>query len=179
MNPLSPASILSLATRSKMNKGKTNPRSSSKQRIIKIPCKPHVLAFLKSKYETPYKLSLADWLGISIYHILKRQESDKYVIANPKEYCEKLQVLVPENTIFNYGLINVTDYTIYKINNLVEDLISDRFLDYVSERPEGMLVKEAILDWMAKYDFLESTFINYANLKQKYFRYRRALKDKK
>ena len=113
MNPLSPASIPSLSTPSKMNKGKTNPRSSSKQRIIKIPCKPHVLAFLKSKYETPYKLSLADWLGISIYHLLRRQESDKYIMASPEEYSEKLEVLIPENTIFNAGLINLTDYSFF------------------------------------------------------------------
>jgi hypothetical protein len=156
----------------------TAKRAFKKLIPVQIPCKPHVKAFLEERFQLPYKLSLSDWLGIAVYHILRREKKDKYIVADPADYSCSITLLMRPEYMFHKGLTNVSDYTIYKINNLVESVISDIFLDYMESRVKDTTVKEAILCWVEKYDFPDNSFTTYDNLKQKYFRFRRARKRK-
>jgi hypothetical protein len=176
MNPLSPASIPSLLVKTTMNTGKK--RTFKKKVIVNIPCKPHVLAFIQNRFPAPYTLSLNDWLGIAVYHILRREQQHKYFIADKEEYNCKLPIRMAPEYITDKGVNNLTDYTIYKINNLVESVITDMFLEYMESRPEGVTNKEAIIAWMERYQFLEGKFVNYFALQKKYYRFRQAMERK-
>lgn len=146
---------------------------------IAIPCKPHVLVFIEAKFPNPYLLSLSDWLGMCIYHILRRPQSRFDRVADSRTYTENFNISIREATIREKALRNISDYTIYKINDFIESLIADNFIDYVESRPEGVKEKTAILAWMDKFDFKEGEFINYDNLRRKYSRYKQSRKTEK
>lgn len=151
------------------------PKNSLKRKIsIKVPVKSHVHTFLVSRFQQPYRLSLTDWLGMCVYHIFRRPQSKNDKASEKHEYTDTFVIEVYETTMRQKSLKNISDYTILKINKFVEALIYDNFVEYVDNRPEDKDVKGSILEWIHRNNFSEGDFINYENLKQKYFRYRKA-----
>lgn len=120
---------------------------------LKIPCKPHVKAFLEFHFGTDYVLSKNDFLGTLLFHFLKKQTKIYNKGKNaPKAhiYTDYFIVKIPEWYFFDNTVNSLTSLTIVTFNNLMEHFINFYFRGFVknliSSPPKYK--KDAILNFM-------------------------------
>jgi len=120
---------------------------------LKIPCKPHIKAFLEFHFGADYTLSTNDFLGTLLFHLLKKQTKiyDKKSHA-PKAhiYTDTFIVLIPEWHCFHNTVNSLTSLTIVHFNNLMDSMISFYFRGFVKNLINNppKYKKDAILNFM-------------------------------
>ena len=147
---------------------------------VKIPCKPHIKAFLEFHFGVDYVLSTGDFLGTILFHLLKK-ESKHYrskKSCTMKKYVDFFTVLVPEDHFFCRNVQCVEAITSVHFNNLVDTLISFMFKKSIDNRMKSppRYRKDAILEWMDENGINEEHLTEDAFIKA-YQRYRQQAKE--
>jgi hypothetical protein len=150
--------------------------------IIKIPVKPFVKKFLEFNLpEGPIKLSKKGHLTSMLYALLQSERKESKFDSYLAQYTAHVEVELSINQRWHRGCRNLASIVIHDFNQLMEEKIEEKFLEYVDTSIEAVRsiggkikVKEAIGAFMGKY-CLDECDIEYETLYKKYYRY---LKDK-
>jgi hypothetical protein len=147
---------------------------------FKIPCKPHIKAFLEFHFGAEYVLSTSDFLGIIVFHFLKKQ-SNYHQKTNKttnfdKIYSSYYAVRVPEHYVFNNGVADISVITVVHFNVLMEKFLSFYFKGFVNKKmePPPKYQKDAILEFMDDNGITEESITEDAFLRS-YQRYKKQM----
>lgn len=136
--------------------------------------RPHVLKYLRFHLGPTYSLSRADTIGLVLFEMLRRQLDDSKRAKSVETYKDEWLIDLSQFPAHKYGLRNLTDDTIYTFNNHIHKLIHAQLHGWVDQAmDDGHRQKDAILAFMARYDFVDGD-VSYDALKKSYQRY---LKD--
>lgn len=147
---------------------------------LKIPCKPHIKAFLEFHFGIDYTLSTSDFLGIIFWHLLKKQNNYHQKMnktANYERiYCSSFCVHIPEHYVFDRGTSDISVITVVHFNMLMEKFLSFFFKGFVNKKmePPPKYQKDAILEFMDDNGITEETITEDAFLKS-YQRYKKQM----
>lgn len=126
--------------------------------IFDFPVKPHVRKYLNEHLGTGvYTLSPSDRFGKLMFHLLRRQLRGKSWVQASTEGCTSvLQVDLRNFPARQYGLTELTAYTIYQFNDDVDDLLKRELRTWVKNFLNcKTTIRDIILDFMAAYDLTE------------------------
>lgn len=135
---------------------------------LDFPVKPHVRKYLLTHLGTdPYVLSNSGRFGKMLFHLLRRQLKGKLHHAGSREDCTQTLVLDLRNfPVHQYGLTELTNYTIYQFNDFVDELLKEELYIWVRRFVTGKnTIREVIIDFMAGYDLREED-IQYETLRK-------------
>ncbi|UOR06727.1 hypothetical protein MUN82_06410 [Hymenobacter aerilatus] len=127
-------------------------------KTLDFPVKPHVRKYLLLHLGVePYVLSPSGRFGKILFHLLRRQVKGKLWHAGSREGCtQTLQVDLRNFPVHQYGLTELTDYSIFQFNDFVDETLKEELYtwirNFVNRRTT---IREVILDFMAGYDLLE------------------------
>lgn len=137
-------------------------------KTLEFPVKPHVRKYLLTHLGAePYVLSNADRFGKMLFHLLRRQLKGRLHQAVSREGCTQLLPVDLRNfPVRQYGLTELTDYTIYQFNDFVDELLKEELYFWIRQFVNRRkTIREVILDFMAGYDLLEED-IQYETLRK-------------
>lgn len=147
---------------------------------VQIPVLPHVLKYILKKHGGKFKLSRRHKEGKMLYHMLRNQQDIKRFDKQMEKYTNTLHVLVSVDAYKERACSSITPTTIYDFNNFIDATIKDEFIHYVetlSEANVGVTVDQMVDGFMGKYNFDDGDITPFV-LKQCYYRYKRAQKEK-
>jgi hypothetical protein len=137
-------------------------------KLLDFPVKPHVRKYLDTHLGTgEYVLSTSDRFGKLLYHLLRRQIKGKLHVQGYRKDCTSVLKLDMRNfPVHQYGLTELTDYTIFQFNDDVDDLMKQELYTWVKNFVDRhTTIREVIVDFMAGYDLLEEE-IQYETLRK-------------
>jgi hypothetical protein len=135
---------------------------------LDFPVKPHVRKYLNMHLGVgAYVISSADRFGKMLFHLLRRQLKGKLSHAGSRVGCTKVLELDLSNfPAHQYGLTELTPYTVYQFNDFVDELMKEELYlwvrNFVNRRTT---IREVILDFMAAYDLREED-VQYETLRK-------------
>lgn len=115
---------------------------------VKIPVKPYIRAFLEFHFGKDYSLSLDDWLGIMLYHILKKQQNlyaDFNHRYNESVFTDRYVVLISGQKFFHEGVNEMTPISVIHFNKMVDNIIKHNFYTWVTKKIEKPTTKKAAI----------------------------------
>lgn len=136
--------------------------------LLDFPVKPHVRKYLNTHLGSDtYVLSNADRFGKMLYHLLRRQVKGKHHHAGSREGCiVKLQLDLRNFPAHQYGLKELTDYTIFQFNDFCDEILKEELYLWVRQFVNRTTtIREVILDFMGAYDMREED-IQYETLRK-------------
>ena len=115
----------------------------------------------------PYVLSTADQFGKMLYHLLRRQVKGRLHHTESREDCTQVVTVNLKNfPAHQFGLTEITDYTIFHFNDFVDQNLRESLYDWVRRfASRRRTTKEIIMDFMAVYDLREED-IQYETLRK-------------
>lgn len=137
-------------------------------KTLDFPVKPHVRKYLNTHLgHAAYVLSNTGRFGRMLYHLLRRQVKGKLHHAGSREDCTQVLTLDMRNfPVHQYGLKEITDYTIYQFNDFVDEELREELYVWVRRHVNRhTTIKEVIVDFMAAYDLREED-IQYETLRK-------------
>ncbi|SHL87263.1 hypothetical protein [Hymenobacter psychrotolerans] len=137
-------------------------------KTLDFPIKPHVRKYLNTHLGPDiYVLSNADRFGKMLYHLLRRQVKGKLHHAGSREDCTaRLQLDLRNFPAHQYGLKEVTDYTIFQFNDFCDEILKEELYLWVRQFVnKRTTIREVILDFMGAYDIREED-IQYETLRK-------------
>ncbi|GAB3233162.1 hypothetical protein GCM10027346_20930 [Hymenobacter seoulensis] len=145
---------------------------------LDLPVRPHVYKYLLLHLGPEYVLSRTDPHGLLLFLLLRSPLTNARKDAVVAEYSLKFNVGLENYPFRQYGLTLTSD-TVYMFNNTVHEQIKAELHAFVDLAVElGQRQKDAVLDFMAKYDFTDKD-ISYDTLIKSYQRYRASVPTKK
>lgn len=146
---------------------------------IKIPVKPHIKAFLEFHFSEQYVLSLNDFLGLLLFHLLKKQsgiyKTKPTIQKAVSNYKEIFEVKVPVFDYFHLTVSEVNYKTIIDFNNMIDKFMDFNFQSFISEKPVKAKYKtkaDQIRAWMDGNGLSEDQITEDAFIKA-YYRFRK------
>ena len=137
-------------------------------KTLDFPVKPHVRKYLLTHLgPEPYVLSNADRFGKMLFHLLRRQLKGRLHHAGSREDCtQTLQLDLRNFPVHQYGLTELTNYTIYQFNDYCDELLKQELFTWVRLfAGKRRTIREVIVDFMAGYDLREED-IQYETLRK-------------
>ncbi|QIX60892.1 hypothetical protein HER32_06750 [Hymenobacter sp. BT18] len=125
---------------------------------LDFPLKPHVRKYLNVHLGSgEYVLSNSDRFGKMMYHLLRRQVKGKLHHAGSREDCTQvLQIDMRNFPAHQYGLKELTNYTIFQFNDFVDELMKEELYLWVRQFLNNRItIRQIILDFMGAYDLRE------------------------
>lgn len=127
-------------------------------KALDFPVKPHVQKYLNSHLgRDPYVLSTSDRFGKMLFHLLRRQlKGTLYHVGNRENCTQRFSLDLRNFPAHQYGLTQLTDYSIYHFNDFVDDTMKEELYTWVGNFVNNQVtIKEVIVDFMAAYDLRE------------------------
>ncbi|WP_400194070.1 hypothetical protein [Hymenobacter sp. B81] len=127
-------------------------------KTLDFPVKPHVRKYLNVHLgHGEYVLSNADRFGKMLFHLLRRQLKGKLSHAGSLQGCTQvLQLDLRNFPVHQYGLTELTSYTVFQFNDFVDELLKEELYLWVrSFLNRSTSIREVILDFMGAYDLRE------------------------
>jgi hypothetical protein len=92
-------------------------------------------------------------MGVFLYHLLRRQKTDRQYDRIVDNYADKVEVSVPEHMVFNEGVINITSLTSIYFNTLIENELKRELFYHVHFHHNVFKYtqKDCIIHWMNLY----------------------------
>jgi hypothetical protein len=146
-------------------------------KTVEFPLKPHVRKYLSvhlrlalhadTNQMQPYVLSTSDQFGKMLYHLLRRQVKGRLHHTESREDCTQVLTVDLRNfPAYQFGLTQVTDYTIFHFNDFVDENLRQSLYEWVRLfASRRRTIKEIITDFMAVYDLREED-IQYETLRK-------------
>ncbi|GAA3953889.1 hypothetical protein [Hymenobacter algoricola] len=137
-------------------------------KILDFPVQPYVRKYLNVHLgHEQYLLSTADRFGKILFHMLRRQVKGKLHHAGSRADCtEVLQLDMRNFPVYQYGLTELTDYTIFQFNDFVDETMKEELYTWVRNfLSRKTSIRDIILDFMAGYDFREEE-VKYETLRK-------------
>ncbi|RSK45194.1 hypothetical protein [Hymenobacter rigui] len=137
-------------------------------KTLDFPVKPHVRKYLNTHLgHEAYVLSNTGRFGRMLYHLLRRQVKGKLHHAGSREDCTQVLSLDMRNfPVHQYGLKEITDYTIFQFNDFVDEELREELYVWIRRHVNRhTTIKEVIVDFMAAYDLREED-IQYETLRK-------------
>ncbi|MBO0360666.1 hypothetical protein J0X19_22085 [Hymenobacter sp. BT186] len=137
-------------------------------KTIDFPVKPHVRKYLNVHLGTEaYVLSNSGRFGRMLFHLMRRQVKGKLHHAGSREDCTSALALDLRNfPVHQYGLTELTDYTIFQFNDYCDEWLKEELYTWVRQFVNRRTtIKQVITDFMAGYDLREED-IQYETLRK-------------
>ncbi|WBA42965.1 hypothetical protein [Hymenobacter canadensis] len=137
-------------------------------KTLDFPVKPHVRKYLDVHLGAgPYVLSNTGQYGRMLFHLMRRQIKGKLHHAGTREDCTcVLQLDLRNFPVHQYGLTELTDYTIFQFNDHVDELLKEELYTWVRKCVNRHTTFKAVItDFMAGYDLREED-IQYETLRK-------------
>ena len=137
-------------------------------KTLDFPVKPHVAKYLLTHLgENPYVLSNSDRFGKMLFHLLRRQLKGRMFHATSREECTAMLTMDMSNfPVHQYGLTELTNYTIYQFNDFVDELMKEELYIWIRKFVNRSTTRrDVIVDFMAAYDLREED-IQYETLRK-------------
>lgn len=137
-------------------------------KTLDFPVKPHVRKYLSVHLgPATYVLSNTGRFGRLLFHLLRRQVKGKLHHAAYRQDCTAVLSLDLKNfPAHQYGLKEVTDYTIFQFSDFVDEMLKEELYVWIRQHVNRTTtIKEVIVDFMAGYDLREED-IQYETLRK-------------
>ncbi|OUJ68611.1 hypothetical protein [Hymenobacter crusticola] len=137
-------------------------------KTLDFPVKPHVAKYLLTHLGVnPYVLSNSDRFGKMLFHLLRRQLKGRLFHATSREECTAvLQLDMCNFPVHQYGLTELTNYTVYQFNDFVDELLKEELYIWIRKFVNRTTTRrDVIVDFMAAYDLREED-IQYETLRK-------------
>ncbi|OWP62904.1 hypothetical protein CDA63_11845 [Hymenobacter amundsenii] len=137
-------------------------------KTLNFPVKPHVRKYLNGHLgHGTYTLSTADRFGKLLFHLLRRQSAGRLSHVGSRQNCTQVLLLDMQNfPVHQYGLTELTDYSIYHFNDFVDDTMREELYVWVRNFVNTQCtIKEVIVDFMGAYDLREED-VQYETLRK-------------
>lgn len=135
---------------------------------IEIPIKSHLYKYFIIDKQQPWKLSLADKMGIWLYGVLSKPLTDRSYDESIKKYRSTLIVQMSIWQGYDLGLSNeLTSFQVVMFNKMIEKDFNKDFFHYVQTSTlVGVTRTTAITRFMDYYNIIDSD-ITFDALKKK------------
>ena len=137
-------------------------------KFLDFPVKPHVRKYLDTHLGSEtYVLSNSGRFGKMLFHLMRRQVRGKLHHVGSRLDCTRVLRLDLRNfPVYQYGLTELTDYTIFQFNDYVDELLKEELYTWVRQFVNRRTsIKDVITDFMAGYDLREED-IQYETLRK-------------
>lgn len=129
--------------------------------VLAMPVRPAVHKYLLRHLGTGYVLSKADRFGMFLFQLLRRQGTAEKKRGSREDCSATFEVDLRNFPFRQYGLTELTTYTIFHFNEFVDDLLKLELYVWVRTHcvhglRHRLSVKEAIQEFQVIYDLTES-----------------------
>lgn len=133
--------------------------------LLDMPVKAHIKKYLDKQVQGPLPISLTTTIGIFLYNVLRRQQTDSKFDKAVIKYPYLFPIQVSKSDVFDYGTRNITSYTVIQFNRLWDNELKYECYMHVnySTRYRGIETKQAVEEFLDVYDF-DDTELTYQTL---------------